>query len=84
MTALVDHVVHGDVHELRLARPPVNALDPALCAALAGAIDDALARGAAGTLRAVVDRAYPLDRVADAHRHVEHEHKAGTVVVTLG
>ncbi|MTG88812.1 zinc-binding dehydrogenase [Cellulosimicrobium sp. BIT-GX5] len=47
-------------------------------------LHDALARGAAGTLRAVVDRAYPLDRVADAHRHVEHEHKAGTVVVTLG
>src|SRR5690606_19219521 len=48
VTALVDHVVHGDAHELRLARPPVNALDPALCAALAGAIDDALARGARG------------------------------------
>jgi len=48
VTALVDHVVHGEVHELRLARPPVNALDPKLCAALAGAIDDALARGARG------------------------------------
>src|SRR5690606_2910142 len=47
-------------------------------------LHDALARGAAGTLRAVVDRAYPLDRVADAHRHVEHEHKTGTVGVTPG
>jgi len=47
-------------------------------------LEDALARGSAGTLRAVVDRAYPLDEIVDAHRHVEHEHKAGTVVVTLG
>ncbi len=45
---------------------------------------EALALGSSGALRAVVDRAYPLDRIADAHRHVEHEHKAETVVVALG
>lgn len=45
---------------------------------------EALALGSSGALRAVVDQEYPLDRIADAHRHVEHEHKAGTVVVTLG
>lgn len=38
---------HGPIRELRLARPPVNALDPALCAALEGAIESALADGAA-------------------------------------
>lgn len=48
MTALVETIVHGDVHELRLARPPVNALDPVLCADLVGAINDALGAGARG------------------------------------
>ena len=48
MNTLVQSVVHGDVHELQLARPPVNALDPALCAALARAIDAAVAAGARG------------------------------------
>ncbi len=41
-------VEHDDVHELRLARAPVNALDPVLCEALAKAIDAAVARGARG------------------------------------
>src|SRR5690606_8294461 len=48
VTTLVETTVHGDVHELRLARPPVNALDPVLCASLVGAIDDALGAGARG------------------------------------
>jgi enoyl-CoA hydratase/carnithine racemase len=38
----------GTIHELRLARPPVNALDPALCQALRGAIAAAVAAGAHG------------------------------------
>jgi len=37
---------HAEVHELRLARPPVNALDPALIRALTAAIDAAPAAGA--------------------------------------
>ncbi|MFC8922909.1 NAD(P)-dependent alcohol dehydrogenase [Cellulosimicrobium sp. NPDC057127] len=44
----------------------------------------ALRLGAEGALRPVVDTAYPLDDIAAAHRHVEHAHKAGTVVVTFG
>lgn len=43
----------------------------------------ALRLGTDGALRPVVDAAYPLDEIAAAHRHVEHEHKAGTVVVLL-
>jgi enoyl-CoA hydratase/carnithine racemase len=45
---LVESLVHGRVHELRLARAPVNALDPALCGALSRALADALAAGAGG------------------------------------
>lgn len=36
----------GDIVELRLARPPVNALDPELCRALQGGIAQAVADGA--------------------------------------
>lgn len=45
-TSLVESIEHGDVRELRLARAPVNALDPSLCRALAAAIDEAVGGGA--------------------------------------
>jgi len=48
MSELVQPIQHGRIHELRLARPPVNAINPALCAALRGAIDAAVAAGAEG------------------------------------
>jgi len=38
----------GDIIEIRLARAPVNALDPDLCRALRDALSDAIAQGAAG------------------------------------
>lgn len=37
---------HGDIVELKLARAPVNALDPELCKHLRDSIDAAVARGA--------------------------------------
>ena len=50
--SLIETTVHGLVHELRLARPPVNALDPALCRALVDGIADAVASGAQGIVLA--------------------------------
>lgn len=41
---------HGHVRELRLARAPVNALDPALCADIATAVTEAIAGGAHGLM----------------------------------
>jgi 3,2-trans-enoyl-CoA isomerase len=43
---MIDVIEHGVVWELRLARPPVNALDPTLMRALRDALADACARGA--------------------------------------
>ncbi|HEY6056957.1 MAG TPA: zinc-binding dehydrogenase, partial [Candidatus Limnocylindrales bacterium] len=37
----------------------------------------------AGAYRPVIDRIYPMERVAEAHRHVETWHKTGNVVLTL-
>ena len=44
--SLVQHVEHGPITELRLSRPPVNALDPGLCRALREAVDSAVSHGA--------------------------------------
>ena len=48
--SFVQTLRHDDIHELRLARPPVNALDPALCTDLLQALDTAVAAGARGLL----------------------------------
>jgi NADPH:quinone reductase-like Zn-dependent oxidoreductase len=36
-----------------------------------------------GALRSVIDRTYPLARIADAHAHVDTGRKKGSVVITL-
>ena len=44
----VETIDHGTIHELRLARAPVNALNPDLCGALTSAITGSAAAGAPG------------------------------------
>lgn len=49
---MIETTVEGPIHQIRLARPPVNALDPALCDCISAALRRAIDGGAQGIVLA--------------------------------
>lgn len=46
-------------------------------------LDDLAGLAAGGSLKPVIDRTYPLDRIAEAHAYVDEGHKRGNVILVV-
>ena len=58
MSGLVEIHEHGSIREVRMARPPVNALNTDLCRALIAALNTAMNEGARGIVLSGSERVF--------------------------
>ena len=75
MTTLIEVINHGPIRELRLARPPVNALDTDLCRQLIHAIELAMAEDAHGIVLSGSERIFTGGMDVPHLSHGDDKHK---------
>jgi enoyl-CoA hydratase/carnithine racemase len=55
---MIEIIEHGEIHEIRMNRPPVNALNPELLSALVAAVEAAPGKGARGLILSGGERVF--------------------------
>ncbi len=76
MTTLIEVINHGPIRELRLARPPVNALDTELCRHLIHDINQAMSDDVHGLVLSGSERIFSAGMdVPHLLSHGEDRHK---------